>query len=106
MHGKGSYYEKSTDSKYTGNFVDDKKQGSGKLEFIDKNLSYNGGFLANKYHGHGKAKFEDGSEYNGLFKDGMFNGIGTMTSPNGMCYEGLKLFFNITRFVGWWQNGR
>ena len=38
--------------------------------------------------GFGTAKLPDSSVYEGEFRNGLFNGKGTLTQRNGTCYEG------------------
>ena len=105
---KGVYYFNNGD-RYDGDWVNDKRQGKGRLEFfdggefegvfkddeiydgklIDKNqnifkndLKKGGYFLRGKLTGMGTATFMHGDTYEGEFRDGVFSGKGKLTYRN------------------------
>ena len=108
-HGEG--IEETNEHVFTGTFVNDKKQGNGKLKYkskedvyigefknntitgvgkyIWKNKDvYEGSFLCGKMHGKGKYKWADGDEYEGEYVDGLKEGIGVFKWSNGKIYSG------------------
>lgn len=51
-------------------------------------ITYHGTVVAHKMSGKGILTFENGDEYDGQFKNGIFNGEGTFRSASGWTYEG------------------
>lgn len=62
-------------AKYSGDLVDGKKQGHGRLDFPD-NRVYVGSFVDDRFEGSGVFTWPDGGRFEGEFKNGMFNGKG------------------------------
>jgi len=67
--------------------------------------------------GQGKTKQEDGSIYEGQFKDGLFDGLGVLTDLNGDRYEGefkyglydgegVLLYTDGSKYEGQFKRGR
>ncbi len=110
-------------SKYIGQYVDDKRNGQGK--YYDKNGQlkfegrfrnskpiknvtkgkktyeigiYEGEFVNNLADGYGVFTMKDGSVYKGTFKEDKAHGFGVMTAPNGMKYDGQ---FKDDKFNGY-----
>ena len=67
MHGYG-VYSWADGRKYTGDFVDDLKDGEGILEWPD-GRKYTGSWSKNKQHGSG-TYIKDGKSKNGIWVDG------------------------------------
>lgn len=72
---------------YSGDYLDDKRSGQGKLYFAS-GVSYRGGFKADLYDGYGKETRTDGSVYEGNWQRGKLHGKATVTHANGSRYEG------------------
>ena len=77
----------SDGNKYTGNFVGDKFDGEGTMNFQNGDI-YNGLFKNGQMNGQGTMIFHNGDSYIGNFKDGQMNEQGTMTFQNGNNYTG------------------
>lgn len=95
---------------YTGNFIDDRPVGRGKIEFQDgviyegdvvnlvphgvgkfvypNGSLYEGGVKSRKLNGKGVFTFADGRSIQGFFVDGNFPVAGRIDYPNGSYYEG------------------
>lgn len=67
----------SNDFIYSGEYQNGKMHGQGTLEDSRTGIKYTGTFNNGKITGFGKYKFLDGSEYEGGFLDGKFEGDGT-----------------------------
>ena len=83
----------SDGSKYTGIYLNGKPNGLGKLTSANGDLLFEGEFsLGNRLNGKGKeiGESQDGItyEYEGEYKNGLYNGKGTMKWSNGHKYEG------------------
>lgn len=116
--GDGRYYrlDRNEDgSVYTGNFLQDVKDGPGEFMFASgikllgewKNdilhgnvkyehpsgIRYEGGWKNNTFDGQGTMIWPDGTEYTGKWCNGHRDGDGRMTWPDGTYYQGA------------WQNG-
>lgn len=109
-NGKG-VFRQYDGGEYEGDFKNDRFHGYGKFVTADKNLIYEGEFyehlqhgygteisLSEKYkyvgnfkndvkEGHGHIVYENGSSYDGLWKNGKFDGEGHYISPS-MEYQG------------------
>ena len=76
-HGEGTYtycsYSDSDRREYSGEWKDDKMDGSGKLSFRD-NSSYAGDWKDNKRHGKGLFLYGDGLYYIGQWENDEFIG--------------------------------
>jgi len=103
---------------YRGQLVDKRPEGFGTWEGATG--SYEGQWLKGKQHGEGHERWNDGREYKGQFKLGMFDGHGCMTwtrDSGVQVYEGQyvkhlkhgrgKLIVADGRvFDGEWQRGK
>ncbi|WEK53738.1 MAG: stalk domain-containing protein [Candidatus Cohnella colombiensis] len=79
-----------TKLKYEGDLIDGKKNGAGKLYYLNK-LWYDGQFREDTLDGQGKLFDQSGSylRYEGQFKNSKMDGQGNSYSPDGtMLYEG------------------
>lgn len=116
-NGKGvikrtKYMDPKTEIMYSGNFIDGKFHGTGKLIYtngdtytgdfyegricgqgslIVGNLSYEGQWRDDQYDGRGILKYPNGVVYEGQFKNGMKCGKGEITYPNKGKYYGTWL---------------
>ncbi|RNF01413.1 putative protein kinase [Trypanosoma conorhini] len=72
---------------YTGEWVDDMRQGLGKMEYACGSV-YEGEWVANMRHGEGKLTEENGIVYHGEFVRNEKEGKGVMTNAEGDVYEG------------------
>ena len=89
--GYGEFTWKNIDKIFKGNYLNNKKNGFGKL-YENKKLIYEGDFRNDKYNGIGKC-FKDGGVYKGNFKNGKLCGLGKFY---------VKKFL---RYVGEFENG-
>ena len=88
--GEGIYTYSAASAcvRYEGNYVKDKVNGFGKLIYRDGSC-YEGEFKNGKYDGRGKLTHADGSEEEGIWKEGtLYDGKGIVRSKNGDVYEG------------------
>ena len=77
------------DDYYIGPWVKDKKQGKGIIYYKDGTIQYEGDFFNDKKEGNGKYIFINGNYYIGQFSNGKLHGKGTLYYKNGkVCYEG------------------
>ena len=65
------------------------RQGQGKHNRADQQLTYEGTWNQDKMHGAGRLSYGDGSSYDGEFQLNYFEGLGTYTWPNGAQYTGM-----------------
>ena len=72
---------------YSGEQIDDKPDGQGKLK-LPIGISYEGTFKDGNFHGRGTMFMPGGAKYVGEFQDGKIHGQGTYTYPDGIIYEG------------------
>ena len=87
-NGIGVYNYLRKNLKYKGNFLNDKKNGKGILESSNNNkYYYEGNFLNDKITGEG-ILITDDERYEGYFKDGLFDGKGTLVDGKGNYYIG------------------
>ncbi|XP_066538322.1 MORN repeat-containing protein 2 isoform X2 [Hoplias malabaricus] len=77
----------STGTTYTGEWSDDKMNGSGTLSH-PSGAMYEGQFRENMYHGLGKYSFPDGTNYSGTFNNNRFEGEGEFTDSEGYVWTG------------------
>jgi hypothetical protein len=123
-HYKGSFQSEQRNgrgeeiygvSKYSGDWKQDKKEGSGKL-MMDTLLIYDGEWKNDKFDGIGKRFYFDGSYYFGEFRKNQREGFGVLYWKDGSRYVGefsKDLFFgsgyivknNAVDFAGIWENG-
>eukprot|EP00587_Corethron_hystrix_P008804 CAMPEP_0113297148 /NCGR_PEP_ID=MMETSP0010_2-20120614/129_1 /TAXON_ID=216773 ORGANISM="Corethron hystrix, Strain 308" /NCGR_SAMPLE_ID=MMETSP0010_2 /ASSEMBLY_ACC=CAM_ASM_000155 /LENGTH=301 /DNA_ID=CAMNT_0000149985 /DNA_START=394 /DNA_END=1296 /DNA_ORIENTATION=- /assembly_acc=CAM_ASM_000155 len=89
-HGIGKLIYPSGDCVYEGEFADDTPHGAGTLIWKEKEVSYRyeGSFEHGKRTGHGVYTVDDGTTYDGGFLDGKFEGPGTLTDRTGDEYKG------------------
>jgi len=73
--------------KYTGFWLDDKRNGWG-YNFFDTGNEYEGTWRNNKKHGVGLHTFVNGEKYLGPFRDDYRDGIGTFYFSDGKRFEG------------------
>lgn len=64
---------------YTGEFKDGKMNGKGTVEDFNYGIIYTGELKDGEITGFGKYKYTDGSEYEGSFLRGRFEGEGQFT---------------------------
>ncbi len=64
---------------YTGEFKDGKMHGKGTIEDFNNGIIYTGDLAVDEITGFGKYKYADGSEYEGSFLKGCFEGEGQFT---------------------------
>ena len=125
--GLGTYYDKSEDSKYVGEFKDGKPNGKGKATWGDKskfpNRYYDGDWKDGLMHGHG-TKFwgiaetdkYTNNKYVGEWKNDKMDGFGKYEWADGSYYEGswrndeqngdgVYVFKNGEKFKGHWVDG-
>ncbi len=107
------------DNIYIGEYKDDKPHGSGKMIFAktDERKSYKGQWAEGVFDGKGTLVYNDGSMYQGEFKDGLMCG-GTYIYADGISYRGSwehgvmsgqgRLFDQNGKlmFSGKWNNGQ
>lgn len=74
-------------NKYSGEWMNNKKNGKGNLYF-DSVLIYEGDWKNDKFNGTGKRYFIDGSYYLGEFKNNQRDGFGVQYGKNGQRYIG------------------
>lgn len=76
--GHGLLVEQSEDGllRYTGNFLDGKFHGFGKLELITKGLTYKGNFRLGLRHGRGTQWDRENNVYIGMWRNDRRNGEG------------------------------
>ncbi|MEO8149305.1 MAG: hypothetical protein ABI723_16790 [Bacteroidia bacterium] len=124
-YGKGTYYDKSEDSKYIGDWKDGKPNGKGICTWGDKskfpNRYYDGEWKDGQMDGFGtkfwgKAGKYPGSKYVGEWKEDKQNGIGKYIWADGSYYQGpwkngeqhgdgIYVFKNGEVFRGHWEEG-
>ena len=82
-------------SKYCGDFVNNFKEGSGKLVFENGERwvlfyrRYDGQFSKGQFYGTGTITYSDGNTYKGSFKNNLRHGYGEFYwKEDGMVYEG------------------
>jgi hypothetical protein len=123
-HGFGSYYDKSEDVTFTGQWVDGKMTGKGKAKW-GKNSKYPNRYCEGEWknglmNGFGVKHWEagkyGGDKYVGEWKNDEMNGIGTYYWKNGSYYKGsylngkqngngIYVFPSGEIFKGIWING-
>lgn len=86
MHGKGIKHVK--DSIYEGDFVNEIKQGTGKVTFMPQGDAYIGEYFNNTRNGYGKYEWKNGDVYEGYWEDGLVHGRGTYYHSDGSVFKG------------------
>lgn len=79
---------------YSGSFVTRAMSGKGEYTWTALGIKYKGEFEQNRLKGKGVYEWPDGSSYIGDVLDGLRDGYGVYTGPNGMC-----------RYSGEWRAG-
>lgn len=104
-HGKGKEIIK--EFIYEGNFVEDKKEGVGKIKYIRIPDFYEGEFHNNSITGFGEYTWANKDVYKGPMINGKMHGIGSYKWPDGTEYNG-NYINNIKQGMGKfkWANGR
>ena len=74
--------------RYKGNFKNDVIEGKGWMENFENGTKYEGDWKEGEETGTGVLIFPDGTRYKGDFKNGLYNGNGTMIFINGDRFEG------------------
>jgi len=100
---KGPRFEDYGDmGTYDGELVDGLRQGEGKMSY-DSGNSYEGDFSNDKFDGNrGLYRWSDGTEYEGSWKAGAFNGIGIYRIPGvGVDYSVYKDGYATGVGVSW-----
>lgn len=85
--GKGVFTAKTGNVRYEGEFIDGKFEGNGKYINGEMHKTLDGTFSGNHMK-KGKTVFEDGSWYQGEYKNDMMHGSGIIRYPNGDAYVG------------------
>lgn len=93
--GLGTYIYRNGNT-YTGNFIQGKKSGQGKLDYVNSKTKetewfYEGEWKEDKKHGFGTLEWKNGSKFQGFFKEDQRTGHGQMTWINGDFYDGMWL---------------
>lgn len=97
-HGFGFRTYPKSDLVYAGEYVQDKKQGVGRIySFKRKVWGFKGHFQNDMRNGHGRWEKADGNTYTGNFVNEKLQGYGIQTWPNSDRYEG--------NFEGDFKNG-
>ena len=82
LHGNGIVIDKENHKVYEGHFVDNKKNGFGKLYYVNGEF-YEGEFNDDKMDGEGIYHFKNGDVWEGVFENKKKNGVGIMKRKNG-----------------------
>lgn len=86
-NGKGKLSNSETGEYYEGDYVNNKKHGSGTYNFANGD-KYVGKWEDDMRNGSGNMTWRNRDKYVGEWKDNMRNGEGTLTSANGAKYVG------------------
>lgn len=87
-HGAGYFSSARDGSRYEGDVVDGRREGTGVQVALDGS-SYQGQWQANKRHGIGKAVYTLGGSYEGEWRDNRFHGQGRIVyGGSGRTYTG------------------
>ena len=124
-YGIGTYYDKSTDTKYVGEWKNGKPDGKGKITFGENSefpsKYYDGFWREGKKEGYGimyfgrTGKFAN-CKYTGKWKDDEMDGFGKFEWSKGNYYEGpwkynkqegngVYVFESGEVFKGYWKGG-
>jgi tetratricopeptide (TPR) repeat protein len=92
---------------YVGGFSDEKPNGDGKATYTDNGTVYEGQWRDGKQNGFGTFTYKNGNTYKGYLKDGLFDGQGTYTYKDGNIYEGnwTKMVFQGRNAIVKYSNG-
>ena len=104
-NGKGIEYNE--DYNYNGDFINNIKEGKGKIIFINFGDIYEGDFHDDKINGKGFYKWKNKETYYGDFINAKMHGHGIYKWPDGSQYEGeyinnIKVGYGIYK----WRDGR
>ena len=90
MEGSGIYYSLKYKYNYTGEFLENKFDGKGKIIYEEHDLYnyYEGDFSEGYMHGSGNLIYKDGSCYKGNFDKNNFKGNGVFIFADGRKYNG------------------
>ncbi len=104
-HGEG--FEDTKSFKYWGNYLKDKKNLKGKIEYKQNKDVYEGEFRDDAITGIGTYKWKNRDVFEGSFVDGKMHGKGKYKWPDGALYEG-NYVENIKIGEGKfkWSNGK
>ena len=114
--GKGEEY--TSEGKFSGNFVNDKKNGEGKMEYSLSGDTYEGNYKDDLFDGKGHYIWKiSGQEYTGEYKNGLMHGKGLYEWSEGEYYRGDFVngkkegngemhWANGRSFIGPFVNGR
>eukprot|EP00823_Brevimastigomonas_motovehiculus_P004347 TRINITY_DN2858_c0_g1_i1.p1 TRINITY_DN2858_c0_g1~~TRINITY_DN2858_c0_g1_i1.p1 ORF type:complete len:358 (-),score=83.99 TRINITY_DN2858_c0_g1_i1:87-1160(-) len=113
-NGHGEYTWASNGAKFTGAYINNKREGLGTMYYPDKTV-YTGEWKNNKRNGHGTYTYANGDKYCGQWVDDQKQGEGvylmksTQTQitgqwEKGICNDGLWEFFDDSPFHGVFTN--
>lgn len=90
IHGGALGTKTYVDGVYTGNLINNKREGNGRMEYgvSGQGGVYEGFWINNKREGKGKMMYSHGDEYIGYWYRDRENGKGKMTFKNGDVYDG------------------
>ena len=117
-HGQGTFCW-TNGTKYVGPFADGMCHGEGILYYNDgtsEKVTYNNGNVVNKSPNRLRENYNDGSWYEGEFKNGTRHGYGIYRWPDGGVYEGeflngnrhghgIHRYANGNSYDGQYENG-
>lgn len=86
-NGKGKLLFKTTFDFYEGNFIDNNMTGEGFYSWANKD-TYKGSFINGKMHGQGIYTWQSGRTYEGSYINGIKEGWGILRHNNKILYEG------------------
>ena len=86
--GFGIYKNYITNLKITGIFKENNISGIGIEESVEGGYVYTGEFINNKKEGYGYIVWKDGSKYQGEFRNNQLNGYGIIKFPENKYYQG------------------
>ena len=115
-HGMGVYNYAVNGRKFTGEFVNGKRNGRGLMEWKN-GTKYFGEWNDDNRHGRGVLMYFDGGVYSGQWRNGMFHGDGRATYANGDKYKGQyengkrhgkgkMVWRNGSEYDGGWKEGK
>ena len=87
-NGFGIYKNYLTNLRITGIFINNNFSGIGIEESGEGGYIYSGEFIYNKKEGYGKMEWKDGQKYWGKFKNNQMNGYGIIEYPEKIYYQG------------------
>jgi hypothetical protein len=117
-HGMGVYNYANANGrkKFTGEFVNGKRNGRGLMEWKN-GAKYFGEWKDGNMHGQGIIMYSDGGVYSGQWRNGTFHGDGKATYANGDKYKGQyesgkrhgkgkMMWRNGSEYDGGWKEGK